>query len=101
MTATSIAERRTLAATARRTLPNRVAHALAAGVIGLGLFASVTPSPLYHLYAIRWHFAPLSLTLVDATHAFGVLAPLQLAGRVSGEVGRRPLVLVSLGALAL
>jgi len=29
-----------------RTLPNRVAYALAAFVIGLGLFASVTPSPL-------------------------------------------------------
>ena len=29
----------------RRTLPNRVAYALAASVIGLGLFASVTPTP--------------------------------------------------------
>src|SRR3954469_463996 len=101
MTATSIAERRTLAATARRTLPNRVAYALAAGVIGLGLFASVTPSPLYHLYAIRWHFGPLTLTLVYATYAFGVLAALLLAGRVSDEVGRRPVLLVSLVALAL
>src|SRR3954451_79401 len=101
MTATSIAERRTLAATARRTLPNRVAYALAAGVIGLGLFASVTPSPLYHLYAIRWHFGPLTLTLVYATYAFGVLAALLLAGRVSDEVGRRPVLLVSLAALAL
>jgi len=101
MTATSIAERRTLAATARRTLPNRVAYALAAGVIGLGLFASVTPSPLYHLYASRWHFGPLTLTLVYATYAFGVLAALLLAGRVSDEVGRRPVLLVSLAALAL
>ena len=31
----------------RRTLSNPVAYALAAGVIGLGLFASLTPSPLY------------------------------------------------------
>src|SRR4051795_6433040 len=99
MTATSIAERRTLAATARRTLPNRVAYALAAGVIGLGLFASVTPSPLYHLYAIRWHFGPLTLTLIYATYAFGVLATLLLAGRVSDEVGRRPVLLVSLAVL--
>src|SRR3954463_15361013 len=99
MTATSIAERRTLAATARRTLPNRVAYALAAGVIGLGLFASVTPSPLSPLPAIRWHFGPLTLTLVYATYAFGVLAALLLAGRVSDEVGRRPVLLVSLGSL--
>ena len=31
----------------QRTLSNPVAYALAAGVIGLGLFASLTPSPLY------------------------------------------------------
>src|SRR3954453_11285260 len=99
MTATSIAERRTLAATARRTLPNRVAYALAAGVIGLGLFASVTPSPLYHLYAIRWHFGPLTLTLIYATYAFGVLASLLLAGRVSDEVGRRPVLIFALSTL--
>ena len=30
----------------RRTLPPRVGYAVAALVVGLGLFASVTPSPL-------------------------------------------------------
>ena len=47
---------------------------LVAAVIGLGLFASLTPSPLYHVYAERWHFSSLTLTLVYATYAFGVLA---------------------------
>ena len=83
----------------RWTLPNGVAYALAAGVIGLGLFASVTPSPLYHTYADLWHFSPLTLTLVYATYAFGVLATLLLAGRASDEVGRRPVLLVALGTL--
>ncbi len=105
MTTTSIAERLAVARAgdriSRRTLPNRVAYALAAGVIGLGLFASVTPSPLYHLYATRWHFGPLTLTLIYATYAFGVLAALLLAGRVSDDVGRRPVLLVSLAMLAL
>ncbi len=106
MTATSIAERlafvRAADSAARRpTLPNRVAYALAAGIIGLGLFASVTPSPLYHLYATRWHFGPLTLTVIYATYAFGVLAALLLAGRVSDDVGRRPVLLFSLATLAL
>jgi predicted MFS family arabinose efflux permease len=82
-----------------RTLPNSVAYALAASVIGLGLFASLTPSPLYRTYSVLWHFSPLTLTLIYATYAFGVLATLLLAGRVSDDVGRRPVLLVALGAL--
>ena len=76
-------------------------YLLAAVVVGLGLFASVTPSAIYHLYAERWHFGSVTLTLVYATYAFGVLAALLLAGRVSDDVGRRPVLLVALGALAL
>ncbi len=87
------------AAARRRTLPARAGYALAMGVIGLGLFASVTPSPLYHTYSALWHFSPLTLTLVYATYAFGVLATLLLAGRVSDDVGRRPVLLVALAAL--
>src|SRR5438105_1679616 len=85
--------------TKRRTLPNRVAYALAASVIGLGLFASITPSPLYHSYSELWHFSPLTLTLVYATYMFGVLASLLLIGRVSDDIGRRPVLLAALGVL--
>src|SRR3954463_136634 len=77
----------------------RLGYAVATTVIGLGLFASVTPSPLYHTYSVRWSFSPLTLTLIYATYAFGVLATLLLAGRVSDEVGRRPVLLVSLAVL--
>src|SRR5580765_665936 len=83
----------------RRTLPNRFGYALAAGVIGLGLFASLTPSPLYRTYSVLWQFSPLTLTLIYATYAFGVLASLLVAGRVSDDVGRRPVLLASLGGL--
>jgi predicted MFS family arabinose efflux permease len=83
----------------RRSLPNRFAYALAASVIGLGLFASLTPSPLYRSYSVVWHFSPLTLTLIYATYAFGVLASLLLAGGVSDDVGRRPVLLAALGGL--
>src|SRR6476661_7146248 len=83
----------------RRTLPTRLAYGLAAFVISLGLFASVTPSPLYHSYSVLWHFSPLTLTLIYATYALGVLATLLLAGGVSDQVGRRPVLLVALAGL--
>jgi MFS family permease len=87
--------------TTRRTLSPRLAYGLAAAVIGLGLFASVTPSPLYETYSKLWHFSPLTLTLIYATYAFGVLAALLLVGRTSDEVGRRPVLLAALGTLIL
>src|SRR3954463_6084391 len=84
---------------AERELSERSAYALVAGVIGLALFASATPSPLYGVYRQLWGFSPVVLTLVYATYAFGVLAALLLAGRVSDEVGRRPVLLVALTGL--
>jgi predicted MFS family arabinose efflux permease len=83
----------------RRTLPNRIAYALVASVVGLGLFASITPSPLYQEYSVLWHFSPLTLTLIYATYALGVLTSLLLVGGVSDGVGRRPVLLVALGGL--
>jgi MFS family permease len=83
----------------RRSLPNGVGYGLAGAVIGLGLFASAAPSPLYHAYSVLWRFSPLTLTLIYATYAFGVLASLLLIGGVSDDVGRRPVLLVALGGL--
>ena len=83
----------------RRTLTPRLAYAHVAAVIGLALFASGTPSALYGTYRELWGFSPLVLTLVYSVYAFGVLAALLLAGRLSDEVGRRPVLLVALGTL--
>jgi MFS family permease len=88
-----------VAAAPRRTLPRSVAYVLAAYVIGLGFFAAVTPSPLYRSYSTVFHFSALTLTLVYATYALGVLATLLVAGSVSDDVGRRPVLLVSLAVL--
>jgi MFS family permease len=82
-----------------RTLTPRVAYAHVAAVIGLALFASGTPSPLYGTYSELWGFSPVVLTLVYATYAFGVLASLLLAGRISDEIGRRPVLLRALATL--
>jgi predicted MFS family arabinose efflux permease len=83
----------------RRTLSPRLAYSLVAAVIGLQLFASATPSPLYGTYRELWGFSPVVLTLVYAVYAVGVLASLLLAGRVSDVVGRRPVLIVALATL--
>jgi MFS family permease len=80
-------------------LTPRWAYVLVAAIIGLALFASGTPSPLYGTYSVLWGLSPFVLTLVYATYAFGVLAALLLAGPVSDQVGRRPVLIVALATL--
>jgi MFS family permease len=86
---------------ARRPLSRRAAYLLAAATIGLALFASGTPSPLYGTYSELWGFDSIVLTLVYATYAFGVLLTLLLAGRLSDRVGRRPVLILSMATLAV
>src|SRR4051795_4053042 len=86
-------------ATSKRRLAEPTAYLLVAAIIGLALFASATPSPLYATYRELWGFSPIVLTLVYATYAFGVLAALLLAGRLSDEIGRRPVLLTALATL--
>ncbi|MQA72931.1 MAG: MFS transporter [Solirubrobacterales bacterium] len=81
----------------RLSLP--LAFALVGGIITLALFASATPTPLYGDYAARWHFSTVTLTSVYATYAVGVLAALLLIGRLSDELGRRPVLIGALIAL--
>jgi MFS family permease len=82
-----------------RRLPPPLDFALVSGIIGLALFASATPSPLYADYAADWHFSTPVLTGVFAVYAFGVLATLLLIGRLSDEIGRRPVLIGALSGL--
>jgi predicted MFS family arabinose efflux permease len=85
----------------RAKLPSQAAYVLMASIIGLALFTSGTPSPLYETYRALWGFSSVVLTLVYATYAFGVLASLLLAGTISDRAGRRPVLIVALAALML
>ncbi|MEA2377344.1 MAG: hypothetical protein QOD13_1251 [Thermoleophilaceae bacterium] len=82
-----------------RRLAPPLDFALVAGIIALALFASATPSPLYADYAASWHFSTPVLTAVYAVYALGVLTTLLLIGRLSDEVGRRPVLIGALVAL--
>jgi MFS family permease len=60
--------------------------------------ASTTlPSPLYPIYERHFGFSALTVTVIFAVYAFGVVAALLTFGELSDQVGRRP---VLLGALA-
>ncbi len=84
---------------ARRS--SRAAYLTAASVVGLALFASGTPSPLYGVYSSLWGFSAATLTVVYATYALGAVATLLVAGRVSDDVGRRPVLLFALGGIGI
>ena len=75
------------------------AFTVVAGIIGLALFASAAPSPLYADYAARWHFSTPVLTVVFAAYALGALTALLLVGRLSDDLGRRPLLAAGLAGL--
>ncbi|GGT76682.1 putative multi-drug efflux transporter [Streptomyces lateritius] len=59
------------------------------------------PTPLYGLYQEKFGFSELTVTVVYAVYAFGVIGVLLLAGNASDAVGRRPVLLWGLGFAAL
>src|SRR5919198_600890 len=69
------------------------------GTLGLLLFASSVPSPLYAVYQHRWGFSSFVLTCVFAVYAIALLAALICLGSLSDAYGRRPVLAVALVAL--
>lgn len=64
------------------------------------MVGTTLPTPLYGLYQEKFGFSELTVTVVYAVYAFGVIGVLLLAGNVSDAVGRRPVLLVGLGFAA-
>jgi predicted MFS family arabinose efflux permease len=67
-------------------------------ILGLFFVASTIPSPLYSVYAAKFGFSSLTITLVFAVYALALLVTLLFTGSLSDAVGRRPVVL---GAIAI
>src|ERR1700751_2444517 len=68
---------------------------------GATMLGTTLPPPLYSHYQQRFGFSELTITVIFATYAAGVIAALLLLGRLSDEAGRRPLLLGGLGFSAL
>ncbi|MFF4953447.1 MFS transporter [Streptomyces chattanoogensis] len=78
----------------------QLGYPVAAGVFAIGMAGTTLPTPLYGLYRQELGFSELMVTVVFAAYALGVIAVLLLAGHVSDEVGRRPVLLCALGLSA-
>jgi MFS family permease len=70
---------------------------LLAAIFGLFLVASTAPSPLYGVYAARFHFSPVTITTVFAVYALALLTTLLFTGSLADVIGRRPVIFGALG----
>ncbi|MFI1207269.1 MFS transporter [Streptomyces sp. NPDC020802] len=72
----------------------------AGAVFAVCMAGTTLPTPLYGLYQEKFGFSELTVTVVYAVYAFGVIGVLLLAGNASDAVGRRPVLLWGLGFAA-
>jgi MFS family permease len=72
-----------------------------AGTLAVVYVLSTLPTPLYVAYRQAFGFSPLMLTLVYAAYVIGTLATMLLAGRLSDQVGRRPMALAAVAVAAI
>ena len=61
---------------------------------------STLPTPIYVIYRQQFHFSEITLTLIYAAYVVGTVATMFFLGRLSDQIGRRPVVLSSLGIAA-
>ncbi|MFJ4688075.1 MFS transporter [Streptomyces sp. NPDC088789] len=81
----------------RRAGPgSRPGYLAAAAVFAVGMAGTTLPTPLYGLYREEIGFSELTVTVVFAVYALGVITTLLLAGDLSDRVGRRPVLLTAL-----
>jgi MFS family permease len=92
-----------------RTISSTVAHSwgfwIAAVAFLLNMGFSAVPTPLYAIYATRDGLTPITITLVYAVYAVGVIGSLFLGGHVSDWVGRKaifvPALLINVASAVL
>ncbi|CCK25531.1 drug efflux protein [Streptomyces davaonensis JCM 4913] len=73
---------------------------LAGAVFAVCMAGTTLPTPLYGLYQDKFDFSELTVTVVYAVYALGVIGVLLLAGNASDAVGRRPVLWWGLGFAA-
>ncbi|MFJ3222613.1 MFS transporter [Streptomyces sp. NPDC086783] len=73
---------------------------LGGAVFAVCMAGTTLPTPLYSLYQEKFDFSELTVTVVYAVYAFGVIAVLLAAGNASDAIGRRPVLLWGLGFAA-
>jgi MFS family permease len=83
-----------------RRLSGRPAVFVLASLIVALLASSAAPTPLYAIYQAKWHFTPITTTVVFGVYAMAVLVSLLTLGKLSDHVGRRPVLLTAIAVHA-
>ncbi|MAX32304.1 Predicted arabinose efflux permease, MFS family [Onishia taeanensis] len=89
------------------TAGNRRHQASALPFLGVALAFLITmlgttlPTPLYPVYQSRFDFSQLTITVIFAVYALGVMGALVATGRWSDQLGRRPMLGAGLAAAAI
>src|SRR6202046_227539 len=81
-------------------LSGRPAVFVLASLIVALLASSAAPTPLYAIYQARWHFTPITTTVVFGVYALAVLTALLTLGKLSDHLGRRPVLLTAIAVHA-
>src|SRR4051794_5752064 len=79
----------------------RVGFFLVAYAFLITMVGTTLPTPLYPLFEQRYSFGELTVTVVFAVYAFGVIAGLLTFGNLSDEIGRKPVLLFGLAFSAI
>jgi hypothetical protein len=74
----------------RRTWSRRTSFWLAVATQVLVLAASNFPTPLFPIYAGRYHFGAATVTLLFAAYVAALIPAMLTLGRITDRVGRRP-----------
>jgi MFS family permease len=85
----------------RAVVSGNTAFVLVAYAFLVTMIGTTLPTPLYPLFEERYSFGELTVTVVFAVYAFGVIAGLLVFGNLSDEIGRKPVLLLGLAFSAL
>ncbi|WP_116201222.1 MFS transporter [Amycolatopsis circi] len=82
-------------------LSRRASSVLVGFVAVLLSAASTVPSPIYVVYQKEWRFDDSTVTVVFGVYCVSVLVSMLLFGSLSDLVGRRPVILLAVGAVSV
>jgi MFS family permease len=77
------------------TVSTRRSKAIATYTFAAVMLSTTIPTPLYAIYASRLQLKPFMITLIFAAYAIGVISALLLFGKLSDQVGRKPVLFVA------
>jgi MFS family permease len=81
---------------AKNRWANGVAVVITAYAFWVVMAGTTVPTPLYPLYKAAFGFDSLMVTVMFGIYALGVVAGLLTLGRLSDQIGRRPVLLMAL-----